>query len=45
MPLLIPSDDPTKKWNQTPKSYIWTRCYRIKSAPALGKARAIQREA
>ena len=45
MPLLIPSDDPTKKWNRTPKSYIRTRCYRINSAPPLGKARAIQREA
>lgn len=45
MPLLIPNDNRTKRWDETPKSWIWTRRYKVKTAPALGKARAIQRKA
>lgn len=45
MPLIIPSNGPGKRWEQTPRSYIRTSCYRVREAPPLGKARAIQREA
>ena len=45
MPLIVPTDVPGQRWNQTPKSYIQTRRYKVITAPPLGKARAIQRRA
>ena len=44
MPVIIPRND-SRRWDQTPRNYIQTRCYRIQEAPPLEKARAVQREA
>ena len=45
MPLIVPTDKPGKRWNQTPKSCIHTRRYKVATAPPLEQARAIQRGA
>lgn len=43
MPLLVTGA--RGPWNRTPARRVWTERYRIVSCPALGDARAVQREA
>ena len=45
MPLIIPTNEPGGRWDRTPRSWIYTRRYRVGAAPGPEKARAIQREA
>ena len=44
MPVIVPNNN-ARRWDQTPKNYIQTRRYRVREAPCLAKARAVQREA